>query len=126
MNIYNNTFIRLSIFSIVYIIVLIFIAPFIDHIFTSLEQSIDKKESNFQILGEIIIHVIVLAISWYFLHKYLRSYLENFMNIKIKEATKAAIDIISAIALVGLQKNLLDKLEYITYEHPFRKADLYG
>ena len=74
---------------------------------------------------EIIIHTIVLAISWYFLHKYLREYLENFMNIKMREATKTAIDIISAIALVGLQRNLIQKLKYISYKHPFRFAELY-
>lgn len=126
MSIFNNILFRLSFFSTVYIIILIFISPFIDHIFTSLEQSIDKNESNLQILGEIIIHLIVISIVWYFLHKNLRNYLEIIMNIKIKEATQTAIDIISAIALVGLQKNLIEKLEYITISHPFRLTDLYG
>ena len=126
MNIYNNVIVRLSVFSTIYIIVLIFLAPFIDHMFTTLEEDVDKKETNIQILVEIILHTIVLAISWYFLHKYLRKYLENFMNIKMKEATKTAIDIISAIALVGLQRNLIHKLKYISYEHPFRLTDLYG
>jgi len=126
MSIFNNILFRLSFFSTVYIIILIFISPFIDHMFTSLEQSIDKKESNLQILGEIILHLIVISIVWYFLHKNLRNYLEIIMNIKIKEATQTAIDIISAIALVGLQKNLIEKLEYISYKHPFRMKDLYG
>tara|TARA_Y100000591_G_scaffold92647_1_gene78375 strand:- start:433 stop:813 length:381 start_codon:yes stop_codon:yes gene_type:complete len=126
MNIYDNIILRLCVFSTIYIIVLIFLAPFIDHMFTTLEEDIDKRETNIQILVEIILHTIVLAISWYFLHKYLRKYLENFMNIKMKEATKTAIDIISAIALVGLQRNLIHKLKYISYEHPFRLTDLYG
>ena len=39
------------------------------------------------------------------------------------EATKAGIDLVSAITLIGLQKNLIDKLEYITHEHPFRLYD---
>jgi len=125
MGIFNNVIVRLGIFSTVYIIVLIFLAPFIDHLFTSLEEDVEKKETNFQILIEVILHTIVLAISWYFLHKYLRQYLEKIMNIKMKEATKTAIDIISAIALVGLQRNLIQKLKYISYEHPFRLADLY-
>lgn len=124
MNIYDNVILRLCIFSTIYIIVLIFFAPFIDHLFTTLEEDVDKKETNLQILIEIILHTIVLAISWYLLHKYLRKYLEKLMNIKMKEATKTAIDIISAIALVGLQKNLIDKLKYISYEHPFRLAEL--
>lgn len=125
MSVYNNIIIRLCVFSTIYIVVLIFLAPFIDHLFTTLEEDVDKKETNLQILVEIILHTIVLAISWYFLHKYLRKYLENLMNIKMKEATKTAIDIISAVALVGLQRNLIQKLKYISYEHPFRLTDLY-
>lgn len=122
---YNNVVIRLCIFSTIYIVVLIFLAPFIDHLFTTLEEDVNKRETNVQILVEIILHTIVLAISWYFLHKYLRKYLEKIINIKMKEATKTAIDIISAVALVGLQRNLIQKLKYISYEHPFRLTDLY-
>lgn len=125
MNIYDNIIIRLCFFSTIYIVVLIFMAPLIDHVFTTLDEDIIVKESNFKILMEIILHTIVLTLSWYFLHKYLRKYLENFMNIKMKEATKTAIDIISAISLVGLQRNLIEKLKYISYEHPFRLTDLY-
>tara|TARA_B110000046_G_scaffold145329_1_gene152478 strand:- start:1267 stop:1647 length:381 start_codon:yes stop_codon:yes gene_type:complete len=126
MSIYDNIIVRLCFFSTVYIVILIFIAPFIDHLFTSLEDDKGKQETNFQIFVEIILHTIVLTISWYFLHKYLKTNLENLMDIKMKEATKTAIDIISAIALVGLQRNLIQKLKYISYEHPFRLTDLYG
>ena len=125
MNLLNNIPMRLSIFSIVYVIVLIFVAPFIDHLFTSLEEDKAIEENNFHILLEILIHIIVLSVSWYFLHKYLRRTLETLLGVKIKDATKQAIDFISAIALVGLQRNLIDKLEYITYKHPFRINDLY-
>ena len=88
-----------------------------------MEQSIDKKENNFQILGEIIIHLIVISIVWYFLHKNLRNYLEIIMNIKIKEETQSTVGIVGSIALIGLQKNLIEKLEYITLTHPFRMKD---
>lgn len=125
MSVYNNIIVRLCVFSTIYIVVLIFLAPFIDHLFTTLEEDVNKRETNVQILVEIILHTIVLAISWYFLHKYLRKYLEKIINIKMKEATKTAIDIISAVALVGLQRNLIQKLKYISYEHPFRLTDLY-
>ena len=126
MNIFNNIFVMLSVFSSIYVIVLIFIAPFIDHLFTSLEDDKLIKETNLQILIEIILHVIILTIAWYWLHKSLRSFLEGLLKIKIKEATQTAIDFISALALIGLQKNLIDKLEYITIEHPFRIAELYS
>jgi len=81
------------------------------------------QESNLQILLEIIIHLIVLSVTWYFLHQYLSNFLENILNVKIGDATKSGIDVVSAIALIGLQRNLIDKLEYITHEHPFRLSD---
>lgn len=116
----DNVYVKLAIFSSVYVTVLIFVSPTIDHLFTSLEQDKAIKESNFQILLEIILHVVVLVIAWYTLHTFLKSFLEKALNVTVKEQTRTAIDFISAIALVGLQKNLLDKLEYITIEHPFR------
>ena len=125
MHVLDNIPIRLALFSSIYLIILIFLAPFIDHLFTSLEEDKAIKENNYQILAEIIIHAMVLTVTWYFLHKYLSKFLESVLGVKIKEATKSAIDFISAIALVGLQRNLIDKLEYITFEHPFRVKDLY-
>ena len=125
MNLLNNIPVRLCIFSTVYVIVLIFLAPFIDHLFTSLDEDKAIGENNFQIFSEIILHVVILTISWYFLHKYLNELLESLLCVQINDATKKAIDFISAIALVGLQRNLIDKLEYITFEHPFRLKDIY-
>lgn len=116
----NNPYIKLSIFTTVYLVILIIFSPAIDHLFTTLEDDINKKESNIQILGEIIIHVIILTILWYLLNKYLSKYLENLLKVKIKEQTLTAIEIITALALIGLQKNLIKKLEYITIKHPFR------
>ena len=126
MNPFDNILVRLSVFSSIYVIVLIFLAPLIDHSFTSLEEAKLIEESNYQILSEIILHVIVLTITWYFLHKYLSQFLEKLLNAKMRDATRTAIDFISAIALVGLQTNLIAKLKYITLEHPFRMTDLYA
>ena len=117
---------RISLFSVVYVLLLIFIAPFIDHFFTSLEEDKMLKENNFQILFEIIGHLIVISVIWYLLNTYLVLILEKLLNIKIKEATKTTVGIVGSIALVGLQKNLIDKLKYISYEHPFRMKDLYN
>ena len=118
-----NTIIKLIIFTIIYFIILLFISPVIDHFFTTLDQDKTIKESNFQIFGEIILQLIVITIIWYLLHGYLSKYLENILNTEMGEATKAGIDLVSAITLIGLQKNLIDKLEYITHEHPFRFSD---
>ena len=122
----NTVIGKLIIFSSVYIVVLIFISPFIDHLFTTLEQDKLKKETNIQILIEIILHVIVLTITWYWANKYLTQILEHILKVKIKEHTKTAIDFMAAIALVGLQTNLIDKLRYVSIDHPFRIKDLYN
>lgn len=124
MNLLSSIF-KIVIFSIVYIVGLIFLSPIIDHLFTSLEADKDKKETNLQILFEIIIHSMVLVVLWYLLDKYLKKYLEYLLDIKMKDMTETTMEIISGIILVGLQKNLIDKLSYITYQHPFRLADLY-
>lgn len=117
---------RISIFCVIYILLLIFLAPLIDHIFTTLDDDKKLKENNFQILGEIILHLIIISIVWYLLNTYLVILLEGILNIKIKEATKSTVGIVGSIALVGLQKNLIEKIEYISYKHPFRMKDLYG
>jgi hypothetical protein len=126
MNIFNNLFFKLILFSTSYLIILIIISPIIDHSFTSLDEDIDMKENNFQILVEIILHLICITIVWYYIEFYARAYLENIFDLKIRVATKSAINVVSSIALIGLQKNLIDKLEYITLTHPFRIIDLYG
>lgn len=122
-NFLDNTIFRLSLFSSIYIIILILLSPFIDHLFTPLEEYEKQKSKNFKILGEIIIHIIVLTISWFYLNKYLKSFLESLFNINIKQHTSTALDFIASIALIGLQNNLITKIKYITFEHPFRMSD---
>lgn len=118
--IFDNVYVKLSIFTTVYLLVLIFFAPGLDHLFTTLEEDKKKKENNFQILGEVIIHVIVLAVGWYWMNNFLRKTVEGILKVTIKEQTITAIEMITALALIGLQKNLISKLEYITIKHPFR------
>ena len=124
MGILDNTIFRLALFSSIYVIVLIGFSPTIDHLFTPLEEDKKRKENNLEILTEIILHIIVLSVSWYYLNKYLKTFLEHVFNLNIKDHTSTAIDFIAAIALVGLQKNLINKINYITIEHPFRLRDL--
>jgi hypothetical protein len=125
MGIFNNPLFKVSLFSSIYLIILILVSPYIDHIFTSLDEDIKVRESNFQILGEILLHIIVIAIFWYLINNYVPQYIEKIFNITMKDATKSGIAVVSSIALIGLQKNLIDKLEYITIRHPFRLQDLY-
>ena len=126
MSIFDNIIFKISLFSSIYLIILMIVSPIIDHSFTSLDEDKKIKENNFQILGEVILHLICITIVWYYINLFTRKYLTNFFDLKIKMATKTAISVVSSIALIGLQKNLIEKLEYITISHPFRILDLYG
>lgn len=126
MSIFDNIIFKISLFSGIYLIILMVVSPIIDHSFTSLDEDINMKENNYQILGEIILHLICITIVWYYINLFTRTYLTNFFDLKIKMATKTSISVVSSIALIGLQKNLINKLEYITITHPFRMLDLYG
>ena len=120
MNVFKSVPIKVSIFSIIYLIVLITIAPIMDHLFTDLKTDLLEKESESQIFMEVIMHIVVLSVVWYFIRNNLNDFLKHTMKVSIQEHTKTTIDIVSAIALVGLQKNLLAKLDYITSNHPVR------
>tara|TARA_Y100000389_G_C17197836_1_gene382108 strand:- start:248 stop:622 length:375 start_codon:yes stop_codon:yes gene_type:complete len=122
----NSISFKIPFVTIIYLLLLIVVSPVIDHSFTSLDEDINMKENNLQILGEVILHLIIIAFIWYIINYYVPKYIGSLLNIKIKQATKSAIGVVSSIVLIGLQKNLIDKLEYITLTHPFRLTDLYG
>ncbi len=119
-----NIFIKLSLFSVIYVLILIIISPLIDHMFSSLDKDKHRKENNLQILVEVLTHIVLLIIIWYIFHNFLKNLLQSMFKVKVDEHTQTAIDLVSAITLVGLQKNLINKLEYITLEHPFRLLDM--
>ena len=126
MSMLNSISFKIPFVTIIYLLLLIVVSPVIDHSFTSLDEDINMKENNFQVLGEVILHLIIIAFIWYIINYYVPKYIGSLLNIKIKQATKSAIGVVSSIVLIGLQKNLIDKLEYITLTHPFRLTDLYG
>ena len=113
----KNKYLNFFIIIIIYVIVLKILSPIIDHVF----EPLDKNESNLKILIFIILQIFVISIFWIFIHNIIKFLLKKYLNIKISNESKNIIDIISAIVLIGLQKNLIDKLEYITFEHPYRK-----
>lgn len=116
----NDLFI-ISFFSTIYLIILMIISPIIDHFFTPLNEN--KNENKFKILIEISLHIIMIAIVWYIINTYIPTYIEKILKLKINNVTKTGIEIVSSMVLVGLQKNLIDKLEYITLTHPIRYKD---
>jgi len=122
MVLFNNNFFIISIISTIYLIILMIISPIIDHFFTPLDES--KNQNKFKILFEISLHIIMIAIVWHIINTYIPKYIEKILKFKIDNVTKTGIEIVSSIVLVGLQKNLIDKLKYITLTHPIRYKDL--
>jgi len=107
---------KIILVAFIYGSILIFIGPLIDHAFTDLH----KDENNWEILSEIILHIITIAILWYYLNNALLSILNPLIKVKNIESIDTVISITSGLLLVGLQSHLKKKLEYITHEHPFR------
>lgn len=112
----------LIVVSIIYIIVLFFIAPIIDHAFTPLH----KEETNLEIFFEIVLQLITVAIIWFIINKYMTETINNFINIKNVKAVDLSVGIISSLIFVGLQTHLKSKLHYITMEHPFRIMKIFN
>lgn len=120
-NIFQYTPVRIATFSLIYLYVLIGISPMIDHQFTDLQTDIRENKSYVQILFEISVHIVILSVSWYLFHSNLKSFLERILKVKVFQHTEKAISIVSGLVLVGLQKNLLEKIKYITSNHPIRE-----
>jgi hypothetical protein len=108
--------------SVIHIIILFTITPFIDHIFTPLND----KESNTEILIEIITQLLTLSVIWYLLNKYVLYNINKYFKLNNVKLVSTILDIIYAVVLIGLQSNLINKLEYITYKHPFRLFQLFN
>ena len=123
MKLFDSTLFIISFISTIYLIILITISPIIDHLFTPLDVTIKQNKNKFKILLEISLHIIMIAIIWHTINTHIPKYIEMFFKLKINNITKTGIEIVSSIVLVGLQKNLIDKLEYITLKHPFRYTD---
>ena len=110
---------KFLVFIVFYEIFLIMFSPFIDHFFTTLDQDKLLKETNMEILTEIISHIVVLTIAFLFLDMMIQMIIKG-IKAKNFEAYKTSAELLTAITLIGLQKNLINKLNYITHEHPFR------
>lgn len=91
-------------------------APLLDNIFTKLDES----ETNTEIFIEIINQIIAIAVFWYLLSEYVVSYINILLNVKNHPIINKTKEVVGAVVIIGLQRNLIRKLEYITYEHPFR------
>ena len=100
-------------------IFLLTISPIIDHLFY-----IDKNEKDiniYKIIIYILAHIILICIIIYLFHNYIiLNYLKYFKIDKQYKNFKYILDLIIAIILIGLQRNLKHKLQYISGKHPIR------
>ena len=112
----------LSMITLIYCIILFIIAPIVDHDFTPLH----KDESNTEIFIEIVIQILTISILWFYLKTFINNIIHKYIHIKNIKSIDASIAIISGLILVGLQSHLKNKLEYITYEHPFRVMQIFS
>ena len=113
-------FILISLLTILFV----FIGPMVDHLFSTLTEDEKKNFSNYQILKEIILHIILICIIWSFYQLYINELIVKIFNIKLTEINNIILNIVLSLLLMGTQKNLLDKINYITFTHPFRLSDI--
>lgn len=118
MNLKKHLFdiLKIIVVVLVYIFILFTVAPFIDHAFTSLH----KDETNIEIMGEIILQLVTVAVIWYYLNLLVLMLLNKYIKISGIDKIESVISIVSGLMFVGLQTHLKNKLNYITHEHPFR------
>ena len=109
--------INISIYSVLYFTVLVHISSIIDNLFTDLDTDIKMGVSKRRITIDIVCHLLVIVLSLYFVHLVLKETMQKY--IPFGPHTNDSINIVCGISLVGLQRNLIDKLKYITGEYQF-------
>jgi len=98
------------------VIFLLIFAPMLDHIFY-VDHKLEEVSKQ-AILAATLIHIILIAILIFILHHYIiKKYIEYF---KLNKTIVKIIDLILALTLTGLQRNLIFKLRYLSSHHPIR------
>jgi hypothetical protein len=104
---------------IICIFIMMFISPMIDHLFY-IDEKIDKMH-KLKIFGLIILHILILGCLILSIHHFIiNKYLNYFKILKNGRYIKLLIDLIVTLTLVGLQRNLLYKIEYLSRNHFIR------
>ena len=112
----NINFLSVFFLAIVVSTFLLVFAPMVDHIFY-IDHKLDES-TDLEIFITIIIHIILLGLLIYLFHYYIvKKYINYF---KLNETYVKIIDLILGLTLVGLQRNLVFKLRYISNRHPIR------
>jgi len=101
---------------IIVISFLLVFAPMVDHVFY-LDHKIEES-TDLEIFIIILVHIILVGVLIYLFHFYIvRKYIKFF---KLNETYIKIIDLILGLTLVGLQRNLVYKLRYLSNRHPIR------
>ena len=112
----NLNFLSVFFLAIVISTFLLVFAPMVDHLFF-IDHKLDES-TDFEVFMTIIIHIILLGILIYLFHYYIvKKYINYF---KLNETYVKIIDLILGLTLVGLQRNLVFKLRYMSNRHPIR------
>lgn len=101
---------------IIVISFLLVFAPMVDHVFY-LDHKIEES-TDLEVFIIILVHIMLLGVLIYLFHFYIvRKYIKFF---KLNETYIKIIDLILGLTLVGLQRNLVYKLRYLSNRHPIR------
>ena len=112
----NINFLSVFFLAIVISTFLLVFAPMVDHIFY-IDHKLDES-TDLEIFITILIHIILLGLLIYLFHYYVvKKYINYF---KLNETYVKIIDLILGLTLVGLQRNLVFKLRYMSNRHPIR------
>jgi len=99
--------------------ILMLLSPIIDHLFY-VKHKIEEID-KYQLYLMILVHIFLIGLLILFIHYYIiEKYLKYFNIHKNKKYVKIFIDLIITVSLIGLQRNLLYKLNYISSKHPIR------
>tara|TARA_B100000941_G_C28233403_1_gene412745 strand:- start:94 stop:450 length:357 start_codon:yes stop_codon:yes gene_type:complete len=112
----NLNFLSVFFLAIVVSTFLLVFAPMVDHIFY-IDHKLDES-TDLEIFMTILVHIILLGILIYLFHYYVvKKYINYF---KLNETYIKVVDLILGLTLVGLQRNLVFKLRYMSNRHPIR------
>jgi len=107
---------KICIVSLIHIFILFSLAPIIDNAFSPLH----KDDTNTEILVEIITQLLFISFVWSVLNQYVLKAINRYFNIRHTKVINNITSTISSLVLIGLQSHLINKLQYITHEHPLR------
>ena len=112
----NLNFLSVFFLPVVISILLLIFAPMVDHLFY-IDHKLDEA-TDIEVFMTILIHIILLGILIYLFHYYIvNKYVKYF---KLNKTYVKIIDLIIGLTLVGLQRNLIYKLRYMSNKHPIR------